>query len=547
MNDTDADKMKRYAEEPGQVFFEEFYKDRAVRLKVLYMATWPEWYEAFYHHSIKPEYMRTDEEADYLKAVYDYQEKYGTPPDLSDLQYLKKYNVETAQEMYEDLIADIVELADAPEEAVMFTADRIQEYARQQSIASELAMILNKPLTELRAEDIEERMKQAKLIGMGDSDWEVSYISGADALEYTPENRKYIVDGLLPLRTLNFWYGREGSLKTMLLYDMIVCRAMGKTWLESDEEGIITFNTHPGHTLIIDMDNGRDYILERLRALARKHGATSEQMATIHIYSNPRPQFYANHNDSIAKVIRIVDRLGADLVVIDALLDCADVTSENDSKMGEVMSGLRRIAEDTIPGPSVNAIGHSRKDDDVFRGHSSIVQKLDFSYLCKRKSINIDMLAVENKKHRGYLPPTFYANFEYKHIPDTVYLDYARFTGGTEVTYDDKQQLADRSSKKEDEAKQWLKDNSYCVLGSSISEIIAAFKSSADIDVGENNIKGALTTLINDEFYADPDAGKRGVKHSIQKGPKFFTPQSVAIEKSMKDTTLRAKRGEFDE
>ena len=70
----------------------------------------------------------------------------------------------------------------------------------------------------------------------------------ADAYKQV-EPTKFLIDGMLPIPSLSIVYGGPGSLKSMVLTDMALCVAAGKTWLDplpNDVHNIpgITFTTH---------------------------------------------------------------------------------------------------------------------------------------------------------------------------------------------------------------------------------------------------------------------------------------------------------------
>src|SRR5687767_975508 len=115
-------------------------------------------------------------------------------------------------------------------------------------------------------DDAEMEERAQRLVGK----WKLRTL--ADAYAQRPP-LEYLIDGLLPCPALSIVYGGPGSLKSMLLADLMVAIVAGERWLEplpaSDREPGVTFRTLQAPALWIDFDNGIRRTDERIEAFAR--------------------------------------------------------------------------------------------------------------------------------------------------------------------------------------------------------------------------------------------------------------------------------------
>ena len=239
------------------------------------------------------------------------------------------------------------------------------------------------------------------------SEWRDPWQASTLADAYRPRPAlEYAVSGLLPLPSLSVVYGAPGTLKTMLVMDLMVCVVGGKLWLPPApwaESPCAPFQTRTSPAVWIDFDNGRRRTDERFEALARQRNLPSS--APLAYYSMPSPWLDATDPAEInALAIRVRDRQ-ARLVVIDNLGAVSGKADENSADMAAVLGGFRRLAEDT--GAAVILIHHQRKSNgytgrsgDALRGHSSIEAAIDLALLVERDG-QADLLTVKPTKVRG--------------------------------------------------------------------------------------------------------------------------------------------------
>ena len=227
----------------------------------------------------------------------------------------------------------------------------------------------------------------------------------------------YLLHGMIRKPALICFYGPPGNLKTMLAYDMAVCVAAGLPWLPhlASEPGAGGgYTVKPGPALILDLDNGRDRLQERMGALSRGHGLTEPPPFTA--ISLPNPPLNLALPEDTANVIDQAKALQASLILIDNLGTASGGADENSAEMIAVMANLRYIAEST--GAVINAIHHTRKglanggrEGDRLRGHSSIEAALDLALIIEREGNDI---TVKSTKTRDNPIKPFIARWTYE-------------------------------------------------------------------------------------------------------------------------------------
>jgi len=246
----------------------------------------------------------------------------------------------------------------------------------------------------------------------------------------------YVVDGLILMPSLNIVYGGPGSLKSMLLADLCVCVSAGLPWLEplpgDRGKDLSPFPATPLPVLWIDFDNGTRRTDERIDSIAKAHNLPVE--TPLHYVSMPRPWLDISDAGFVAELARLIQHLGAKLIVIDNLGLVTGDTEENSAAMAQVMGNLRWLCDDTDS--AVIMIHHQRKSSGLaagvrkgesLRGHSSIEAAIDLALLVERKEGQDDILITPTKV-RGYRQfDEIGGMFTYTHKEGTYDLASARF------------------------------------------------------------------------------------------------------------------------
>ncbi len=268
--------------------------------------------------------------------------------------------------------------------------------------------------------------------------WAAGALGLAQALEGR-ESPPWVVDRFIRAGSLNIVYGAPGSMKSMLLADLALCVAAGRSWLEgkrlkdwmkADETPGIPTLARP--VIWLDLDNGRLTTLDRFGALARGHGAAPD--APLHILAMPQPWPTLDNDDNARALELLTLAYNAGLIVIDNLGLVAGQIEENNARMASVMGRLRNLAEET--GAAVVVIHHQRKAGvlgpgvrrgESLRGHSSIEASLDSAFLIEREEGSDKVQLIPTKIRNGPWPKPLVAIFTYTHKPDGNDLQEARF------------------------------------------------------------------------------------------------------------------------
>lgn len=262
--------------------------------------------------------------------------------------------------------------------------------------------------------------------------WELRTLKHA----YQPRKPiNYIVDGIFAEATLNIVYGAPGSLKSMILADMMVCVAAGLPWLEpipQFEPAPKPVYTMQCPALWVDFDNGTRRTDERFDALARARELPED--TPLHYVSMPSPWLNASDKGFMNEFADLIQSYGIKLVIVDNLGLITGGTEENSADMASVMGNLRSLAE--ITGAAVVIIHHQRKGSagstgrkgDTLRGHSSIEAALDLAVVVEREMGSNDVNLIATKV-RGADFSRLSAMFTYQHREGTKELETARFYG----------------------------------------------------------------------------------------------------------------------
>lgn len=249
------------------------------------------------------------------------------------------------------------------------------------------------------------------------------------------EPQQFVVDGLLPIPSLNIAFGAPGSMKSMTLADMGAAVVSGDRWLPSlpsDKNAGVTFATKQSPVLWIDFDNGQRMSDERFEAVARTRNLPED--APFHYVSMPIPWLDSSNREMVIKLSMLIKQLGAKLVIVDNLGLITGGVDENSPLMTGPMGNLRWLCEDAQC--ALVIIHHQRKGSgqgeggrrgESLRGHSSIEAAINLALLIERKE-GTNSLTFTATKVRGFIvASTFGAQFAYEHKSKSTELESARF------------------------------------------------------------------------------------------------------------------------
>jgi KaiC/GvpD/RAD55 family RecA-like ATPase len=175
---------------------------------------------------------------------------------------------------------------------------------------------------------------------------------------YTPESLRrrcialgatnYIVDGLIPQRSLGIAVGDSGIGKTALFYQMAVCVAAGVDYLGR--------KTRQGRVLYLDGENGMSDVEDMVTRLSRFVGLAGP----------PNDLLLFNLNDCIQKwgepgngLVELVEAFKPSLVIIDPLALLYPNAEEKNAEANKAFRELRQIMSKT--GCTMLPVHHIKK------------------------------------------------------------------------------------------------------------------------------------------------------------------------------------------
>ncbi len=308
--------------------------------------------------------------------------------------------------------------------------------------------------------------------------------------------RQYLIDGLFQVPSLTVPVGAPGDLKTMLMMDASICVAYGLDWLPplpNDTGKPRAVRQAP--VLWVDVDNGRDILLERFEALTRGHQVHG-QGAPLRFVSFPDPPFIAGDSAGVDRIIADALSFGAKLLVIDNLGMISGGKDENSSEMIAVMAGLRRIAE--FARAAVVVVHHRNKNGEgqnAIRGHTSIVGSVDTALLIEREP-GSDCVTVQSTKTRGTPVEPFTALFTYlQHPADPRQLWSARFYNGgaPDVTKLPRQKQCEL----------WLRQNWRTEIGDGSNQSHIIDVVTQQTKYGKHLVRDAIVSLVSKGYLTE--------------------------------------------
>lgn len=378
---------------------------------------------------------------------------------------------------------------------------------------------------ELRAEDMPNFGSAAELADEGNpfiSQWRARSIG--DALQPRPAP-VYFVDRILRAGSLTMVYGAPGSLKSMLLMDMMACIAAGVPWLRTlpgKPAEQTAFPTSRIPCLWLDYDNGEDLTDERFEAFARTYNLPAD--APITYYSLPIPWLDLSRRSDALNFMGLIQRSGARVVVIDNLSLIKGSASENSDEMRPVMSHLREIVNATRcavvlvhhqrkMGTNTLEAGAPRKGDTV-RGWSGIEGAFDLILHVDRPPRQDYVLVSPAKVRRSKPFESIGALFSYESSEDDV-LKGASFWAWP--TDDAKTALAKQ-------IKATILDMVGAHPGCNQAKIVEHtadwFAAAGQKKPGRDTIRGLLKQMVEDGDVTE----RPGAKASNQREMSYFKP-----------------------
>ena len=274
--------------------------------------------------------------------------------------------------------------------------------------------------------------------------WKLKTLKGVFE-ELTPT--EYIIDPILPKRSVSIWYGAPGSLKSMILMDMVFTILSESEFIPGREENKMLATK--ANILWIDLDNGEDVLKERIAAMARTKNISEDEKNFTYVCM-PDPWLFIAKADSQMDLKMLLQDAKFDLVIIDNLSTITGDIDENSAAMAMVMAPLRAMTVEH--NTAFILIHHSRKGGavkggragDALRGHSVIEGSIDYAiqiFKDERNKETSKIIDIKCTKARRFKFDDFKAQYNFTHKSgtndlDTVWFSSPSLSEGTNDVYD---------------------------------------------------------------------------------------------------------------
>lgn len=201
--------------------------------------------------------------------------------------------------------------------------------------------------------------------------------------DYEEENKEWIIDGIIPSRSVGVWTGKRGTFKTFLILNAVFSVASEKPFLDR-------FPTKKGKIIYLDKENGIPIMKQRKNMIKKGLEITESVDVGFICFSTLK----IDKTKDMAKLTELIEKEKPSLLIIDTYRRGISF-EENDA--GEVsklfVDVLRPIVEKN--NLSIILIHHDRKGEsqgdemDMIRGSSDLANYADFIMKNDRKGKNI--------------------------------------------------------------------------------------------------------------------------------------------------------------
>ena len=286
----------------------------------------------------------------------------------------------------------------------------------------------------------------------------------------------YLISDLITNSSLNVFYGEAGSKKTYSALSMAVAVANGKDWLG--------FSTKQSPVLIIDEESGEKRLSRRLNETMKGMDCLSSGQ----LYFISLAGFKLDNKADVRTIESEINKLGAKLVIFDALADIMDGDENSKKDVQPVMNNLRKVADNTDS--SIILIHHANKGGG-YRGSTAIKASAD---LMVQVTSDLDDAVI---------------NFKTEKNRDGSYISWtAEATWEDDIFYLESTSPVLKTSSREEYVLSFLKDNGE----SSVTDIMKN-----PIGCTSTGAKKAIYSLVKsgDIIRTNPKDGNKGARYNI--------------------------------
>lgn len=224
--------------------------------------------------------------------------------------------------------------------------------------------------------DLIQLLKDKEIIIPNNSNDEIKIIWEKDLKNYIEEGSCWLVDDLIPQKSVGVWTGKRGSFKTFLILNMVICCSLGIKFLNN-------YTTKKIKILYLDKENGVNIIKNRIPLLKKGLNILDENILDIGFICFS--QLRIDKESHLLLIEDIIKKNNIELLVIDTYRRAVSFEENNAGEVSKMfVDNLRPLVEKN--NLSIILIHHDRKGSkdglidemDEVRGSSDLVNYSDF-------------------------------------------------------------------------------------------------------------------------------------------------------------------------
>lgn len=171
-----------------------------------------------------------------------------------------------------------------------------------------------------------------------------TFFSAADLAGKPVPAREWLVDGLVPMRTITLFSGDGGTGKSLLALQLATAVTTGGTWLGR--------SVRQGRAIVLSAEDDEDELHRRLSDVLRSTGGRYEELAGLTLRSLAgedallavETQLALMHTELFSELERRASDEGPALVIIDTLADVYPANENDRAKVRQFIGILRGLA-----------------------------------------------------------------------------------------------------------------------------------------------------------------------------------------------------------
>ena len=231
---------------------------------------------------------------------------------------------------------------------------------------------------------------------VGKPDFEI--IWEKELKNYETEDKEWIIEKLVPSRSVGVWTGKRGTMKTFIVLNAIACIASGRDFLDR-------YATTKGKIIYLDKENGVFVMKQRMPMI--KKGMKLEEDLDIGFICFSSLKI--DKMKDVEQITNIIKEHKPSLLVVDTYRRGISFEENDAGKVSELfVDTLRPLVEKY--NLSIILIHHDRKGEatgdemDMIRGSSDLANYADFILKNERKGKNLILKQLKMRMAQEEVP-----------------------------------------------------------------------------------------------------------------------------------------------